>query len=216
MSKLSVLFILAACSANAWSGVPPVPNSDSPDEKLHAVMDFDRDPSISPTWKEGGFPKIEIMEKATGKVVAAIEYFGDPDSDNRRLRDRVTIRWRADSKAFAIAINGRFYSNSRVLAANERGVYVEVPFPSYQQMTGFPSPESKDLRPRGRATVEGWDEEGHLIFDLFFVPLPTFKGRDPLVHRVWLKVEGSEMKTVKVAHETGEWQHGDWVSDRVK
>ncbi len=190
---------------------PVVPESISPDGKIHAVMDVDRDPTISPEWKEASFPQIEITQKDTGRILASIEYFGSSGDDTRPLREHVRVSWRSDSKAFAVTINDRFYSSSKVFAMNKESKFVQVAFPDYQTLTSFPPPDRKHLRPRGRAAVEGWDQEGRLIYDLFAVPLPSLTGNDPLIHRIYLEVADTKMVPVKVEHEKGEWRNGDWI-----
>ena len=205
------LFALFAHSAAVLADVPVVPESISPDGKVQAVMDVDRDPKISPEWKEDSYPQIEITEKDTGRALASIKYFGAAGDDARPLRDHVRVSWRPDSKAFAITIDDRFYSTSKVFALDKESKFVQVASPSYQTMTGFPPPDSKHLRPRGRATVEGWDQEGRLIYDLFAVPLPCLTGNDPLIHRIYLEVSAAKMVPVKVEHEKGEWRNGDWI-----
>jgi len=133
----------------AVADTPEVPKSLSPNEKIHAVMDVDRDPKISPEWKGDSFPQIEVTQKDTGRVLASIEYFGAAGDDARPLRDHVRVSWRPDSKAFAVTIEDRFYSHTKVFALSEESKFVEVAFPSYQAMTGYPVPDSDQLRPRG-------------------------------------------------------------------
>jgi hypothetical protein len=212
MKTLILLLILAA--ASAFGAIPAVPESDSPDGRVHAVMDLDRDPKIDPEWKEGSYPRIEITDKATGKVLTSIQYSGSPGDDQRPIREHVSVKWRSDSKAFAITINDRFYSMSQVFSQKKDGTYVSVAFPSYREMTGFAPPSSDHLRPRGRGTVMGWNKDDHLIYDLFASPLPTFIGKDPLVHRIMLKITDGTMTTVSVERESGEWQRGDWVQNK--
>jgi hypothetical protein len=103
-----------------------------------------------------------------------------------------------------------------VFAVNEESKFVQVAFPSYKTMTGFPPPDSKHLRPRGRVTVEGWDQEGRLIYDLFAVPLPSLTGNDPLIHRVYLGVSAAKMLPMRVEHEKGEWRNGDWIQSKTQ
>jgi hypothetical protein len=177
-------------------------------------MDIDRDPTIVPEWKEDSYPRIEITDKTSGKVVTAIEYSGSQGDDQRPLREHVSLQWRSDSKAFSVTINDRFYSMTQVYGLKKDGTYVSVSFPSYEEMTGFTQPNSDHLRPRGRATVAGWDNDDHLIYDLFASPLPTFIGNDPLVHRIILKITDGRMTRVRVEHESGEWQHGDWIINK--
>ena len=139
---LLTLLTLLACTTVATADIPGVPESLSPDGKIHAVMDVDRDPKISPEWKEDSFPRIEITQKATGQVLASIEYFGSAGDDTRPLREHVRVNWRPDSKVFAITIDDRFYSASKVFAMTRESKFVEVAFPSYTAMTGFPVPDS--------------------------------------------------------------------------
>ena len=144
--------------------VPVIAGSPSPDGSLHAVMDIDRDPKLDPEWKEGSYPMIEITEKRTGKVVLATRYFGEQASDQRPLREHVSVRWRKDSGALAVTIDNRNYSHCKVFAKDTEGRFVEVKFPTYEEVTGFPVPKAEDVLPRGRSIVEGWDEQGLLIY----------------------------------------------------
>ena len=63
-------------------------------------------------------------------------------------------------------------------------------------MTGFPEPNVNDLRPRGRSTVKGWNAKGHLIYEIFYSPEATYKGKDPLEHEVVLEVSPTGMKRI--------------------
>lgn len=191
-----LLFALLVPSIAALADVPAIANSESPNGKLHAVMDIDRDPKLKPAWKGDSFPQIEITEKATGKILAKVAYFGAVGDDLRPLREHVVITWRPDSKALAVRIDDRFYSMSQILALNKESKFVSVSIPNYKELTGFPDPDRKHLRPRGRASAMGWDKEGRLIYDVFFSPLPSFRGRDPLHHRVLLEVSAKGMKRV--------------------
>ena len=194
--KLTLIAFLAHATMT-FADVPAVPESVSPDGKVHAVMDVDRDSTISPEWKDESFPKIEITEKATGRVLSSIKYFGAAGDDARPLREHVRLRWRSDSTAFAITINDRFYSSSQVFALNKESKFVEVAFPSYKTMTGFPVPDSKQLRPRGQSSVDGWDSQGQLIYHIFMSPLPSYSGDDPLEHTVLLHVTAEGMVPAK-------------------
>ncbi len=191
------LLTLLAFTAVAIAETPEVPKSLSPDGKIHAVMDVDRDPQISPEWKGDSFPKIEITQKDAGRVLASIGYFGAAGDDARPIREHVRVTWRSDSKAFAITIDDRFYSHSKVFALSKELKFVEVSFPSYEAMTGYPVPNSDLLRPRGRSSVEGWDSEGRLIYSIFMSPLPSYSGNDPLEHKVLLKVTPEGMIPTK-------------------
>ncbi|MBK1835561.1 hypothetical protein [Roseibacillus ishigakijimensis] len=211
------LSLLLACVTIA-TGIPMVPNSLSPDGKIYAVMDIDRDPEISPEWKGDSFPRIEITQKSTGRILASIEYFGSPGDDARPLREHVRVSWRPDSKAFGITIDDRFYSSCVVYVTNLEGQFVKAPsLPSdYEKMTGFPAPNAEDLRPRGREQVIGWDKEGLLIYSIFLSPLPSFNGKDPLQHTVYLNITPDSVRVVRVEHEEGEWKNGDWIPTKAE
>jgi hypothetical protein len=191
------LFTFLALSSALVADIPTVPESVSPDGKIQAVMDVDRNKKILPEWKGDSFPQIEITEKNTGRVLASIKYFGAAGDDARPLRKHVRVCWRSDSKAFAITIDDRFYSASKVFAVNKESNFVEVSFPSYQTMTGYPVPDSNQLRPRGRSSVEGWDSKGRLIYSIFFSPLPSYTGDDPIEHKVLLEVSPTGMTITK-------------------
>jgi len=181
----------------AVAGIPEVPQSLSPDGKIHVVMDVDRDHKISPEWKDNSSPKIEVTQKDTGRVLASIEYFGAVGDDARPLRDHVHVSWRPDTKAFAVAIDDRFYSTSKVFALNKDSKFVEVEFPSYETMTGFPLPKSDQLKPQGRWRVDGWDSEGRLILYVFMSPSSAYSGDDPLEHTILLEVTPEKMVPAK-------------------
>ena len=191
------LLTLLAFTAIAEAEIPEVSKSLSPDGKIHGVMDVDRDPMISPEWKGDSYPKIEVTEKYTGRVLASIKYFGAVGDDARPLREHVRLSWRPDSKAFAVRIDDRFYSSSKVFALTKDSKFVEVSFPDYKTMTGYPIPDSDKLRPRGRSTVEGWDSEGRLVYSIFMSPLPSYSGDDPLEHKVLLEVTPDGMIIAK-------------------
>jgi len=191
------LLTLLAFTAVALAEIPEVPKSLSPDGKIHAVIDVDRDPKISPVWKGDSFPQIEVTQKDTGRVLASIEYFGAAGDDARPLREHVRVSWRPDSKAFAVTIDDRFYSVSKVFALTKDSKFVEVAFPDYRAMTGYPVPNSDQLRPRGRSMVEGWDSEGRLIYSIFMSPLPSNSGDDPLEHKILLEVSPAGIVTAK-------------------
>ncbi|MBK1789983.1 hypothetical protein [Persicirhabdus sediminis] len=126
--------------------------------------------------------------------------------------------WRPDGKAFGITVDDRFYSSCVVYVLNKKGKFVSAPsLPTdYKKLTGFPSPDVKHLRPRGRDEVVGWNEEGHLIYSIFRSPLPSFTGNDPLRHRVYLDVTPTKVTVVKVERENGEWRRGDWIPNNVE
>lgn len=196
--RLILLFLLA-CTVAATAEIIEIPKSLSPDGEIHGVMDVDRDSRISAEWKEDSFPRIEMTQKTTGQVLTSINYFGAAGDDDRPLREHVRISWRPDSRAFAVTINDRFYSASKVFVMTNESKFVEVPFPSYRAMTGFSAPDNEQLRPRGRSTVEGWDFEGRLIYAIFLSPLPSYSGDDPLVHKVLLRISPAGMIPVKKA-----------------
>ncbi len=209
-----LILSLSLVVRSAFGATVGVPDSDSPDGMFYAVMDVDRDPKIDPEWKKGSYPRVEITDKESGEVITSIEYFGSPADDQRPLRDHVLVKWRSDCTAFSITIRERFYSWSQIYGKKEDGTYASIDFPTYEEMTGFPQPSSEHLRPRGRGTVTGWNKDGHLVYDLFASPLPSFVSNDPLVHRIMLKVADGKMTTVRVEHETGEWQRGDWIPNK--
>ena len=210
--RITILALLI-CSTLVRANIPSVPDSISPDGKIHAVMDVDRDSTISPEWKGDSFPQIEITEKLTGQVLTSISYFGAVGDDQRPLREHVRISWRPDSRAFGVTIRDRYYSSSTVFVLNESKQFVSVSITTdYEKMTGFTTPDVDHLQPKGRDSIVGWDNTGLLIYRIFRLPLATFVGKDPLDHRVFLAVSAEGAKVIKVEHDEGEWSHGDWIS----
>ena len=188
-----MLFALFANSGVVFADIPAVPESVSPDGKIHAVMDIDRDSKMPPDVQGINFKQVEITEKKTGRILISVGYTGATGDDERPLREHVELKWRSDSKAFAINIHDRFYSTSTVCVLNQQSKFVEVLFPSYKEMTGFPEPDKGKMRPRGRSTVEGWDSQGRVIYSIFNSPLPSYSGNDPLEHKLLLEVTPTGM-----------------------
>lgn len=145
-------------------------------------------------------------------VLAQVPQVGTPvtiTTEKDTWKDSEYKLWRGDLKACGWTKSERFYSWSSVSIISD-GEMKSVALPSYEKMTGFPEPDTKKLRPRGRDRIIGWDKEGRLIYSIFRVPLPTFSGKDPLHHLVYLEVLPGGMKVVKVEHEVGEWENGEW------
>ncbi len=205
-----VMFAISAVAAKA--DVIPVPGSDSPDGKLCAVMDVDRDPTIIPEGQGGDDPRIEITDKKTRRILISIGYFGTVGDDERPLREHVHVTWRQDSRAFGVAIDDRHFTSSEVYVLNKNAKFVSVDFPDYKTMTGFPEPTGDCGKSEG-FTVEGWDSKGRLIYGIFYSAGPLFTGKDPLIHRVFLKVSATKMVVEKVEHEQGHWCRGDWIAE---
>ncbi len=201
MKSLVVIVALFIQAPPLFGDAPIVKGSVSPNGRYCVVMDIDRDPTIKPEYKGDSYPQIEVTEIKTGKVVSSLSYFGSIADDARPLRDHISVLWRKDSTALAINILDRFYSASQVLAMDTRGVYIPVPFPTYTQMTGFPVPDRKNLRPRGWCRVVGWNKDGNMIYTISYSPEPFYRGRDPLKHRVLLKVSAAGMSPVKQVEE---------------
>lgn len=214
MKGLFIVFVISAIAARAE--VPSIPKSVSPDGKFYAVMDIDRDPKSVEVWNGESHPKIEITEKATKKIWVSIEYFGATRDDQRPIREHVIFKWRPDSRAFAITIHDTHFSDSNVYLLNKKSKFVSVSFPEYEVMTGFPEPKPEDLLDSAGFYVDGWDDKGRVIYEIFRSANYTFKSKDPLRHRIFLKVTETKMVTEKVEHETGHWKRGDWITEKKK
>jgi hypothetical protein len=210
----NIVFLLLA--AEIVAEVPAVPDSVSPDGRLHAVMDIDRDSSINPEWKDGSYPRVEITDKATGRVLASFDYDGGAGDDERPLREHIKVKWRKDSKAFAVNTRDRYYTHYRAYIVKDSSQFVHIPLPSYHEMTSFHMPDTAHLRSRWREIAAGWDSDGLLICDLFAEPMPSFTGSNPLKHRVYMDVSLEKISVVRVEQEEGEWQDGDWLIKKPK
>ena len=202
--RLLILIILTICSYAVGSPLEPVAleNGVSPTKHHEVVLEADKDtPSFARYEMKGDdsqFPKFLIRELPSGKVVGRLSWPGDPGSDKQPLRSHTKILWHPDGGAVAINTDERFYSFTNIFSLDPKsGKFVEVKFPDYKALTGFPEPNTNQLQPRGFSRVVGWTKEGGLVYETSVTPLPSYNGADPLSHRVTLRVTSKGMKVIR-------------------
>lgn len=196
MTRFLPAFQILCIGAALAAPSEPVALEDglSPDKRYEVVLEADKDtPSFARYEFKGDasqYPKFLIRDTATGRIVGRQKWPGDSTAgDERMLRNHARVLWRADGGAVAINTDERFYSYTSVLARGPKDVeFICVSFPDYKTLTGFAMPNSDDLRPRGFASATEWNSQGLLVYHFESSPLPSYKGVDPLKHRVTLRV----------------------------
>lgn len=174
------MFAMAAAPDTLEGGVSPT--------KQHEVV-LDAEPET---------PVLLIRELPGHREVGRIEWPGDPTGgDEQPLRTHASVLWRPGGEAVAINTNERFYSGTSVLARlPQTGRFVEVKFPDYKTLTGYPLPNSEHLRPRGAGLATRWTPEGHLVYEMILSPAASYTCPDPLRHRITLQVTSEGMKVI--------------------
>lgn len=204
MRLLILPILLGLCSAAIAAPLEPVAleNGVSPTKRYEVVLEADKD---SPSFKRyemkgdaSQFPRFLIREISSGKTVGSLPWTGDPGSDEQPLRKHCEIIWRGDGGAVAINTHERFYSYTSVFVLDPKsGKFTEVLFPDYKTLTGFPEPNVDQLKPCGRDRVLGWTQKGDLVYGISLTPLASYKGNDPLNHRIELRVSPKGMKVIR-------------------
>ncbi|WP_264514115.1 hypothetical protein [Luteolibacter rhizosphaerae] len=140
--------------------------SPDPEARFEVAVSTDKD---QVDWnqlefKGDSFPKILVRERATGKLLAAIQYSCDANSDARPIRENMKATWTPKGDRVALTVSERFYSHVIVFVIRDapRGGIackeVKLPaFPIEAVIPGF-----KEFRPRSHESVMGWTNEGHL------------------------------------------------------
>jgi hypothetical protein len=201
MKRVIPLLWVLCCTAIAGPAEPvALENGASPNGKYDVVLEADKDtPSYSKyEFKADNSPKLLLRELRSKKILQTLSYPCDPDSDMRPLREHTGIIWRPDSGALVINTSERFYSHMNVFVLNKKaGLFQEVNLPSYKSMTGFDVPKSEDLMARGHSSGTNWTEDGLLVYEIFLSPAGSYNGKDPLTHRVFLRLKPNEMEVVR-------------------
>ena len=202
--RLLIPIFLTLCTFATAAPLEPVAleNGVSPTKRHEVVLEADKDtPSYARYEMKGNdsqFPGFLIRELPSGKTIGRFSCIADPNSDEQPLRSHVKILWRPDGGAVAICTSERFYSYTNVFALDPKsGKFVEVQFPDYKTLTGFPEPNTDQLKPRGFSSVQRWTSEGDLVYEIYLSPLATYRGADPLRHRVTLQVTPKRMKVIR-------------------
>jgi hypothetical protein len=160
--SLLLLTALVPCA-----GAPvPVSASPEPEARFEVVVSTDKDQA---DWNQLGFkgdsfPKILVRQRATGKLLAAIDYPCDANSDAKPIREHIKAAWTPGGDLVALTVTKRFYSQVIVFAFEETPDQtiackeVKLPaFPIEAVIPGF-----REFRPRSHESVKGWSDEGHL------------------------------------------------------
>jgi len=139
-----------------------------------------------------------IIELKTGKRVGITDYSADPHTDAQPLKSHVTVSWSPKGTAVALQQSERFYSSCSILIYDAKRIkFVDAVLPTYKEMTGFPQPDPKDLRPRGSSGFVEWTDRETFFYGIHLVPEPLYKGADPLEHTVELTLDPKGCKVVK-------------------
>lgn len=119
--------------------------------------------------------------------------YDNPPNDDFPTGSNVTVSWSPKSDAVAITWNIHLPSSCSILVLNDRGVFVEAIFPSYQDMTGYSAPGAETMAYQRFSNLEAsrllrWSEEGTFTFNFNLCPEPGYAGDDPLSHTVDLTI----------------------------
>lgn len=157
--------------------------------------------------------KIVVKDKATSHIIGSIsphihdegkDYYlvdfgftecaySDPRNDDSSIGSNVTVSWSPNSDAVAITWNVHLPSSCSILVLNDRGVFVEADFPSYQEMTGYSEPGAKTMAYQRSSDLVAsrlvrWSEEGTFTYNFNLLPEPGYTANDPLSHTVELTI----------------------------
>ena len=200
---VSLIFCIFPLTSQAAPKEPVALESGiSPDGRFEVVLESDRDtPSYANYEMKGdttAFPGFLIIERKTGKSLIRIEYPADPETDEQPLRKHTEVKWSPTSLAVAINTHERFYSHLSLAAYDSKhSKFKEIQLPDYKTLTGFPQPDSDQLRPRGFESVLSWNAKGNFVYELGLSPEASYNGPDPLHHIVELSISASGCKVVK-------------------
>jgi hypothetical protein len=201
--RFLVLALLALANPLLAAPSEPVALKDgiSPTKQHEVVLEADKDtPSFERYELKGDdsqFPRFLIRELPGGKTVGSLKWPGDTSGDSPPLRNHTQILWHPNGTAVAITTSERYYSQTNILALDPKtGKFLELRFPDYKTLTGYPKPKSDDLRPRGFGTALRWTEKGFLLYEMSSMPGASYKGTDPLHHRITLRVTPQGMEVV--------------------
>lgn len=173
----------------AFAGAPDALEGGTSPTKLHDVV-LDTTPET---------PVLLVRELPGHRIVGRLEWPGDPTGgDTQPLRTHAKVLWQPTGKAVAINTDERFYSYTSVLALQPKSSkFVQVQFPDYKALTGFPAPNPDHLRPRAFACSERWTPKGNLVYSIGYAPDASYDGPDPLSHRITLSVTPTGMKVLR-------------------
>ena len=203
---MRVIFLSILCLSSYALAIPSEPvalqNGVSPSKRYEVVLEADKDtPSFKRYEMKGDpsqFPRFLIRELPGGRTVGSLSWTGDPGSDEQPLRSHCKVLWRGDGTAVAINTHERFYSYTSIFAlAPKTGKFVEIKIPDYKTLSGFSEPNTEQLKPCGGDRVLGWTKEGALVYEISLTPLASYKGDDPLEHRISLRVTSKGMTVLK-------------------
>jgi hypothetical protein len=167
MPRVTFSLLLLTALVIPCKGAPvPVSASPEPEARFEVAVSTDKDQADwnQLEFKGDSFPKILVRERATGKLLAAIDYSCDAHSDARPIRENIKATWTPKGDRVALTVSERFYSHVIVFVIEETpqgGIackQVKLPaFPIEAVIPGF-----KEFRPRSHESVIGWADEGHL------------------------------------------------------
>jgi len=175
-------------------------NSVSPNGLYEVFLEADKDTPSYKNYKmqadESSRPAFLLFNKKDQLSSARTLFKANVNDGQSPLRNLTNVLWRADSQAVAI--------NTGTLPGNELSLLVwnsqlakftEARLPDYEKLTGFPMPDIFLLTRSQSAKT--WTPDGHLIYEIKFVPIEEYTGPDPLHHLVELSVSSEGCKVVK-------------------
>ena len=171
--------------------------ADSPDALEGGTSPSKRHEVVLDTAAET--PLLLVRELPGNRVVGRLEWPGDPSGgDTQPLRTHAAVLWQPTGEAVAINTDERLYAYTSVLARQpESGKFVQLQFPDYKTLTGFPPPNPDQLRPRAFTRAVAWTADGNLIYAIGYSPDASYEGADPLSHRITLRITSKGMEVIR-------------------
>lgn len=166
MTRVIPLLLLAGFVLPCMGAPVAVSASPDPEARFEVAVSTDKDQTDwnQLEFKGDSFPKILVRQRATGKLLAAIDFPCDANSDAKPIREHIKATWTPKGDRVALTVSERFYSHVIVFVIEEtsqEGIAckeVKLPaFPIEAVIPGF-----KEFRPRSHESVMGWTDDGHL------------------------------------------------------
>ncbi len=164
-------FLIALLVALSSAGLAePVVVAASPTPECHfeIVLSTDKDqPDYEKLeMKEDSVPKVWIRHRRSGKVLAAVDFPADVNSDLQPLRNHIHADW--SESAVAICASERHYSHLLVFALvgsyAEPERFVKVEFPEIGALIKTIVPKFKEFRSRWHTDFQGWPARNLIMF----------------------------------------------------
>ena len=157
------LLALAICSTHSLVAGEVSISLSPEDHHFEVLLTSDND---QPDYVVDTVPDIVIRHRASKITLAKLAFTSDVNSDQRPLRDHITVDWGSDS--VAITTTERFYSALSVFrfvgTYTEPKSFIEVHFPDIGKIIQTTVPKFKEFRSRWHEHFQGWPGRNLVMF----------------------------------------------------